>query len=81
MEKYFDIPTKDKLERLVKNEILNSSNIELEERYKEVTYHIKFCPSRSVIPVFIEEKRWILEEMKKRNIKAPTFFNKLLNWI
>lgn len=81
MKKYFDIPTEAQLKIRVRTIIENSSNSELEGLYNEVIYNLKYCPTSSLLPRFKEEKKWILEEMKKRNIKAPTLFTKLLNWI
>ncbi|MCP1161247.1 MULTISPECIES: hypothetical protein [Bacillus] len=81
MKKYFDIPTKDKQKKLMIDTIISSSNIELEKLYKEVNYNIKYCPSKSLIPEFKEEKKLIVEEMQNRNIKKFTFSDSLLIWI
>lgn len=74
---YFDMPTKSQLRVHTKNKIMNSNNNELEELYKEVIHNLKYCPAPSLLPEFEEEKKWILTEMKKRNMKIPTFLNKL----
>lgn len=81
VKKYFDIPTKDKQKKLMIDTIISSSNIELEKLYKEVNYNIKYCPSKSLIPEFKEEKKLIVEEMQNRNIKKFTFSDSLLIWI
>jgi hypothetical protein len=81
LKEYFDIPTETQLKKRVRNIIENSSNSELEGLFNKAIYNIKYCPTPSLVPQFKEEKKWILEEIKKRNMRAPTFFNKLLNRI
>ena len=78
----FKTPTEEEMLKFVKMQILKSTDEELYKMYDDATEILKRvdsgCTKENTIEYLKTEKELIINEIKKRGLAVPTFFNKIL---
>lgn len=76
-KKFFNIPSEEEQKNYQKERIKKASDDELYDIYEEITYNIKYCPSGRLVDKWKDDKKFLVDTMKSRNLVVPTFLNKI----